>query len=105
MNRFTRKKQGVLALGLLLSSLLVSGCGGGSSDNPSDSAKSYRVVFKNLTANQPMSPATIVIHRPGYHMWQELYEVIKLDEENKVRIIKHGGVAFVPLVGEYGWKE
>jgi hypothetical protein len=70
MNRFTRKKQGVLALGLLLSSLLVSGCGGGSSDNPSDSAKSYRVVFKNMTANQPMSPATIVIHRPGYHMWQ-----------------------------------
>lgn len=40
----------------------------------------------------------------GYHLWQELLEVIKINENNKVKIKNHGGVAFVPLVGEYGWR-
>ena len=41
----------------------------------------------------------------NYHLWQELLEVIKLDEENKIKIKNHGGVAFVPLIGEHGWRE
>jgi len=40
----------------------------------------------------------------SYHLWQELYEVIKL-KGGKRRIIRHGGVAFVPLIGEHGWRE
>ncbi|AIF69323.1 protein-L-isoaspartate O-methyltransferase [Palaeococcus pacificus DY20341] len=73
----------------------------------------YDVII--VTAGAPKIPTSLVeqlkvggkliIPVGSYHMWQELYEVIKLDKENKVKIIKHGGVAFVPLVGEYGWKE
>ena len=39
----------------------------------------------------------------SYHLWQELLEVIKIDERGKTKVINHGGVAFVPLVGEHGW--
>ncbi len=70
MNRFMVKKHRVLALGLLFASLSIAGCGGGSSNSFADSGKSFRVVFTNVTANQPMSPATIVIHKADYHMWQ-----------------------------------
>ncbi len=70
MNRFTLKKHCVLALGLLFSLLTIAGCGGGGSNDSGNSAKSYRVTFKNVTANQPMSPATIIIHQPGYQLWQ-----------------------------------
>jgi len=41
----------------------------------------------------------------SYHLWQELLEVIKLDEDNKIKIKNHGGVAFVPLIGDHGWRE
>lgn len=41
----------------------------------------------------------------SYHLWQELLEVIKISEDNRVKIKNHGGVAFVPLIGEYGWRE
>lgn len=41
----------------------------------------------------------------SYHLWQELLEVIKISEDNRVKIKNHGGVAFVPLIGEDGWRE
>ena len=69
MNTFIIKKHRVLVLGLLLSSLVFAGCGG-SSNGSANSAKSYRVTFNNVTANQPMSPATIIIHKQNYHVWQ-----------------------------------
>ena len=47
----------------------------------------------------------LIIPVGSYHLWQELYEVIKLDEMGKTKIISHGGVAFVPLIGEHGWRE
>jgi len=47
----------------------------------------------------------ILIPVGSYHLWQELLEVIKISEDNKVKIKNHGGVAFVPLIGEYGWRE
>lgn len=46
----------------------------------------------------------ILIPVGSYHLWQELLEVIKISEDNKVKIKNHGGVAFVPLIGEYGWR-
>lgn len=45
----------------------------------------------------------ILIPVGSYHLWQELLEVIKISEDNKVKIKNHGGVAFVPLIGEHGW--
>ncbi|MCO6040834.1 protein-L-isoaspartate(D-aspartate) O-methyltransferase [Thermococcus alcaliphilus] len=47
----------------------------------------------------------ILIPVGSYHLWQELLEVIKISEDNRVKIKNHGGVAFVPLIGEYGWRE
>ena len=46
----------------------------------------------------------ILIPVGGYHLWQELLEVIKISEDNKIKIKNHGGVAFVPLIGEHGWR-
>ncbi|WP_461865390.1 protein-L-isoaspartate(D-aspartate) O-methyltransferase [Thermococcus sp.] len=66
-----------------------------------------------VTAGAPKVPEPLVeqlrvggkllIPVGSYHLWQELLEVVKLDERGRRRIIKHGGVAFVPLVGEHGW--
>ena len=46
----------------------------------------------------------ILIPVGSYHLWQELLEVIKISKDNKVKIKNHGGVAFVPLIGEHGWR-
>nr|WP_167711486.1 MULTISPECIES: protein-L-isoaspartate(D-aspartate) O-methyltransferase [Thermococcus] len=46
----------------------------------------------------------LIIPVGSYHLWQELYEVIKL-KDGSVKVKRHGGVAFVPLIGEHGWKE
>ena len=72
MNTFTFMitKHRVLALGLLLSSLSLAACGGSSSSGSANAAKSYRVTFKNVTANQPMSPVALIIHGSAYHLWQ-----------------------------------
>ncbi|ASJ02557.1 protein-L-isoaspartate O-methyltransferase [Thermococcus profundus] len=65
-----------------------------------------------VTAGAPDIPKPLVEQlKPGgkliipvgnYHLWQDLLEVIKLPDES-VRVKNHGGVAFVPLIGEYGW--
>ena len=50
----------------LLTSLVIAGCGGSSSN----STKMYRITLTNVTANQPLSPATVILHKSGYHLWQ-----------------------------------
>jgi len=72
----------------------------------------YDVII--VTAGAPKVPeplieqlkvkGKLIIPVGSYHLWQDLYEVIKISEDNKVKIITHGGVAFVPLIGEHGWK-
>lgn len=72
----------------------------------------YDVII--VTAGAPKVPeplieqlkigGKLIIPVGSYHLWQELYEVIKLGQDNRVKIITHGGVAFVPLIGEHGWK-
>lgn len=44
----------------------MAGCGG----SGSNSTKMYRVTLTNMTANQPLSPATVIIHKSDYHLWQ-----------------------------------
>lgn len=46
----------------------------------------------------------LIIPVGGYHLWQDLLEVLK-KPDGSVKVRNHGGVAFVPLVGEYGWRE
>jgi len=46
----------------------------------------------------------LIIPVGSYHLWQDLLEVIKL-KDGSIKVRNHGGVAFVPLIGEYGWKE
>ncbi|WP_297549551.1 protein-L-isoaspartate(D-aspartate) O-methyltransferase [Thermococcus sp.] len=67
-----------------------------------------------VTAGAPDIPKPLVEQlKPGgkliipvgsYHLWQDLLEVIKR-EDGSIKVKNHGGVAFVPLIGEYGWKE
>ena len=67
-----------------------------------------------VTAGAPDIPKPLVEQlKPGgkliipvgsYHLWQDLLEVIKR-EDGSIKVRNHGGVAFVPLIGEYGWKE
>ncbi|WP_297469146.1 protein-L-isoaspartate(D-aspartate) O-methyltransferase [Thermococcus sp.] len=67
-----------------------------------------------VTAGAPDIPKPLVEQlKPGgkliipvgsYHLWQDLLEVIKR-EDGSIRVKNHEGVAFVPLIGEYGWKE
>lgn len=67
-----------------------------------------------VTAGAPEIPEPLMDQlRPGekliipigsYHLWQDLLEIIKM-KDGSIRIKNQGGVAFVPLVGEYGWKE
>ncbi|NJE47995.1 protein-L-isoaspartate(D-aspartate) O-methyltransferase [Thermococcus sp. 9N3] len=67
-----------------------------------------------VTAGAPDIPKPLVEQlKPGgkliipvgsYHIWQDLLEVIKL-EDGSIKVKNHGGVAFVPLIGEHGWRE
>ena len=67
-----------------------------------------------VTAGAPDIPKPLIEQlKPGgkliipvgsYHLWQDLLEVIKL-EDGSIKVRNHGGVVFVPLIGEYGWRE
>ncbi|MBP1910947.1 protein-L-isoaspartate(D-aspartate) O-methyltransferase [Thermococcus stetteri] len=67
-----------------------------------------------VTAGAPDIPKPLIEQlKPGgkliipvgsYHLWQDLLEVIKL-QDGSIKVKNHGGVAFVPLIGEYGWGE
>ncbi|WP_297464625.1 protein-L-isoaspartate(D-aspartate) O-methyltransferase [Thermococcus sp.] len=67
-----------------------------------------------VTAGAPRIPEPLIEQlKPGgrliipvgsYHLWQDLYIVDKT-QDGKIKKNSWGGVAFVPLVGEYGWKE
>jgi len=70
MNKIHLKIHHVLTLGLVSSALIVSGCGGSSSSNNPLVNKTYRLTLKNVTANQPLSPAAVILHKAGYHLWQ-----------------------------------
>jgi len=66
-----------------------------------------------VTAGAPEVPKPLIEQlKPGgkliipvgsYHLRQDLLEVIKL-KDGSVKVKNHGGVAFVPLIGEHGWK-
>ena len=66
----------------------------------------------SVTASGPTIPKPLVeqlaingkmVLPMGRHSyWQELY-LIKKKENGDIEKISHGGVAFVPLIGKYGW--
>lgn len=41
----------------------------------------------------------------GSHYMSQTLTVVEKIDEGKTKVHKHGGCAFVPLVGEYGWEE
>ncbi|ASJ07582.1 protein-L-isoaspartate(D-aspartate) O-methyltransferase [Thermococcus pacificus] len=54
---------------------------------------------------QQLNPGgKLIIPVGSYHLWQDLY-IIDKTETGKIKKRRWGGVAFVPLVGEYGWNE
>ncbi|WP_148883517.1 protein-L-isoaspartate(D-aspartate) O-methyltransferase [Thermococcus aciditolerans] len=66
-----------------------------------------------VTAGAPKVPEPLIEQlKPGgrliipvgsHHLWQELYVMTKT-EDGEVRKKRWGGVAFVPLMGEHGWR-
>ena len=66
----------------------------------------------SVTASGPSIPKPLVeqlaingkmVLPMGRHSyWQELY-LIRKKENGEIEKISHGGVAFVPLIGKYGW--
>jgi len=55
------------SLGITLIALTLYGCGGSSSAPPA--RETYEFTLTNLTANQPISPVAIVLHKTGYQGW------------------------------------
>lgn len=53
-----------LAWTAILSSLILSACGS------SVNEKEYKVTLINLTANQPLSPVAVILHKSAYHLFQ-----------------------------------
>lgn len=51
---------------LLLSVALLSGC-----SDDDDTKRSYQVNIVNLTANQPLSPIAVILHKSGYHAFND----------------------------------
>ncbi len=47
-------------------------------------------------------PGIMVIPVGGLHLWQDLVVVEKI--KGRIKQVNRGGVAFVPLIGEYGFK-
>ncbi|QDA31864.1 protein-L-isoaspartate(D-aspartate) O-methyltransferase [Thermococcus indicus] len=45
----------------------------------------------------------LIIPVGGHHLWQDLY-VVEKTEDGRIRKKRWGGVAFVPLIGEHGWR-
>lgn len=54
-------------------------------------------LIEQLTVNGKM-----VLPMGRHTYWQELY-LIKKRENGEIERTSHGGVAFVPLIGKYGW--
>ncbi len=94
-----------------------AGCSGRVHVVPGDGTKGFppkapydRII---VTAGAPDIPEPLVEQlKPGgkliipvgnYHLWQDLLEIIKRPD-GSVKVKNHGGVAFVPLIGEYGWR-
>lgn len=53
---------------VILASLALTSCGG--SGGNSEAKKTYKISVTNVTANQALSPAAIVLHTPSYHIFQ-----------------------------------
>ena len=68
MNKLRLQCKKSFAWSVIASSLVLSACGG--SSNSSKTNKTYKVTINNVTANQPLSPAAIVLHKPSYHLFQ-----------------------------------
>lgn len=56
------------AWSVIFASLTLSACGGSSNSN--DAMKTYKVSVTNMTANQTLSPAAVILHMPSYHVFQ-----------------------------------
>lgn len=57
-----------LSWAIIVTSLALSACG--SSSNSSVGNKTYKVTLTNTTANQPLSPAAIILHKSSYQVFQ-----------------------------------
>lgn len=60
-------KTSLLSCLMISTTALLSACGG----DDSDKSYQYRLEIINLTNAQPLSPAAIILHEPGYELFNE----------------------------------
>jgi hypothetical protein len=73
MNKLNLNIKKSLSLCVLASTLVLSACGSSSNNNVVPEPlinKTYKITVNNVTANQPLSPATVVIHKPSYRTFR-----------------------------------
>ncbi|MEE9328414.1 MAG: spondin domain-containing protein [Cocleimonas sp.] len=72
MNKLNLNMKKSLSLCVLTSAFLLSACGSSSNNaiTPDPVNKTYKVTVNNVTANQPLSPAIVVIHKPSYRTFR-----------------------------------
>lgn len=60
------------AAGAVLAVLALSACGSSNGDDqtPVPAPSRYTVTLTNLTANQPLAPAAVILHDGGYAAWR-----------------------------------
>lgn len=66
-----RLKNSLSILAVLVSTLILSACGGGNdgNNNAGNTQATYQVTVNNITHAQVLTPVGIVLHRPGYTAW------------------------------------
>lgn len=67
MSRYLKRMLAMAAVAAPMLFLL-TGCGDG--DGSSAATATYRIELINLTANQPLAPAAVILHGPAYSAWQ-----------------------------------
>ncbi len=60
----------IVKITLLSTPLLLAACGGGDTEEPEQAMVNYfEITIVNVTANQPMAPAAVILHNGDYSGW------------------------------------
>jgi len=71
MNKIKINYKNPLLLGVIASTLILNACGSSSNNSAIEKVdKTYKVTLNNVTANQPLSPAMVVLHKPSLHLFE-----------------------------------
>lgn len=64
------KNTKIIALAVAVLSSTLAGCFHDDDDEPAVSSGSYEIVITNISNNQPLTPAAVILHKSGYSPWE-----------------------------------